>query len=63
MEDTRTIIDFEGRRFEVMHVRDPDVAVVSLDGAVQGCDQVLGGALVANLSADGSPRVSARIVA
>lgn len=58
-----TMVDFEGRRFEVMRVLDPDVAMVSLDGSVQGCAQILRGALVANLSADGSSRVSARTIA
>jgi len=56
-------VEFEGRHFEVMHVVDPVVAVVWFHGALQGCAQILRGALVANLSADGSASVSARTVA
>lgn len=56
-------VDHDGRRFEVTHVVDPDVLLVSLDGAIQGCAQVLRGKVVANLSADGRALVSARIVA
>jgi hypothetical protein len=37
--------------------------VVWLDGALQGCAQILRGSLVANVSADGSASVSARTVA
>jgi hypothetical protein len=56
-------VDFEGKRFEVVHVVDPDVLVVSIAGAVQGCAEILNGALVANVAADGSAIISARTVA
>jgi len=56
-------VDFQGRRFEVMRVVDPDVLLVSMGGAVQGCAQILNNTLVANLAADGSAVVSARTVA
>jgi hypothetical protein len=57
------IVEFQGRRFEVMRVVDPDVALVWLDGAVQGCAEIVNGMLVANLSADGCASVSARTIA
>jgi hypothetical protein len=57
------VVEFAGSRFEVMHVVDPDLAAVFLDGAVQGCAQIIDGRVVANLAADGSSRVSARTVA
>ncbi len=38
------VVDFGGKRFEVMHVVDPDLAVVFLGGAVQGCAQIIDGA-------------------
>jgi hypothetical protein len=56
-------VDFEGKRFEVVHVVDPDVLVVSIAGEVQGCAEILNGALVANVAADGSAIISARTVA
>ena len=57
------VVEFHGSSYEVMHVVDPDVLVVSIAGAVQGCAEILNGALVANLAGDGSARVSARTVA
>jgi hypothetical protein len=56
-------IDFEGQRFEVQHLAEPHVAIVFLDGAVQGCADIVRGMLVASLCADGSSRVPQRTVA
>jgi hypothetical protein len=47
----------------VEHVADPPVALVSLNGAIHGCAEIVGGRVVANLSADGRATVSARTVA
>lgn len=48
------IVDPEGRRFEVEHVVDPDIALVSLRGGkLQGCAEIIDGRIVANLCAYG----------
>jgi hypothetical protein len=62
-EAIMNVVEFQGSSFEVMHVVDPDVAVVFLRGAVQGCAQITDGKIVANLSADGSATISACAVA
>lgn len=58
-----TTVDLNGQRFEVTHVFDPSVAMVSLGSAIQGCAEILRGKLVGKPSADGSASVSARTIA